>query len=277
MKKLFNLLLFPLISLPIFADESNESGDSVFDEVVVTAQRQEQSLQDVPIAVSAFDSDDLATQQIETGSDLQLVVPGLQFSPTDAGGSFSIRGLRNFAVGATADSGVEIHMNDLPMGRTTMQDGNFFDMERIEVLRGPQGTLFGKNSIGGVINLITAKPDTNVWSSSIDIDAYEYDGLNVKAHANLPIIEDSLALRLAFSSTKRDGYVKNIYSKRLNDDIVDGKDCFLLEVLPIKKVKSTYSKHITWIDKKSMIIVQEESYDLGGQLRKKKKFYFDSI
>lgn len=68
----------------------------------------------------------------------------------------------------------------------------------------------------------------------------------------------------------------NVY-KRLNDDIVDGKDCFLLEVLPNEKVKSTYSKHITWIDKKSMIIVQEESYDLGGQLRKKKKFYFDSI
>lgn len=65
--------------------------------------------------------------------------------------------------------------------------------------------------------------------------------------------------------------------KRLNDDIIDGKDCFLLEVLPNENVKSTYSKHITWIDKKSMIVVQEESYDLGGQLRKKKKFYFDSI
>ena len=65
--------------------------------------------------------------------------------------------------------------------------------------------------------------------------------------------------------------------KRLNDDMIDGKDCFLLEVLPNENVKSTYSKHITWIDKNSMIAVQEESYDLGGQLRKKKKFYFDSI
>ena len=129
MKKLLNFFLISVVSLPIFSDETSE--ESVFDEVVVTAQRQEQSLQDVPIAVSAFTADDLATQQIENGTDLQLVVPGLQFAPTDNGGSFSIRGLRNFAVGATSDSGVEIHMNDLPMGRTTMQDSGFFDMERI--------------------------------------------------------------------------------------------------------------------------------------------------
>ena len=221
MKKLLNFFLISVVSIPIFSDETSE--ESVFDEVVVTAQRQEQSLQDVPIAVSAFTADDLATKQIEDGTDLQLVVPGLQFAPTDNGGSFSIRGLRNFAVGATSDSGVEIHMNDLPMGRTTMQDSGFFDMERIEVLRGPQGTLFGKNSIGGVINLITAKPDTTTFSTSAEFDRYEYDGSNVKAHANLPIIEDTLALRLAFSKNKRDGYVQNIYSKRLNDDI-DGRD-----------------------------------------------------
>ena len=117
MRNLIQILLISVISFPIFTDESDES---VFDEVVVTAQRQEQSLQDVPIAVSAFDSEGLETQQIEGGSDLQLVVPGLQFSPTDSGGSFAIRGLRNFAVGATSDSGVEIHMNDLPMGRSFM-------------------------------------------------------------------------------------------------------------------------------------------------------------
>ena len=80
MRNLIQILLISVISFPIFTDESDES---VFDEVVVTAQRQEQSLQDVPIAVSAFDSEGLETQQIEGGSDLQLVVPGLQFSPTD--------------------------------------------------------------------------------------------------------------------------------------------------------------------------------------------------
>ena len=69
---------------------------------------------------------------------------------------------------------------------------------------------------------------------------------------------------------------ENIY-KRLEDDTLDGKDCFVLEVLPNEEIKSTYSKHITWIDKESMIAVQEESYDLGGGLRKKKKFFFESI
>ena len=69
---------------------------------------------------------------------------------------------------------------------------------------------------------------------------------------------------------------ENIY-KRLEDETLDGKDCFVLEVLPNEDIKSTYSKHITWIDKESMIAVQEESYDLGGGLRKKKKFFFESI
>ena len=110
--------------VPAFAQASLE-------EVIVTAQRVEQSLQDVPLAVSAFSADALKEQQIEGMSDLQLAAPSLQFAASDGtGGAFSIRGITNLATSATADSGVEVHVNDIPMGRTTAQDGEFFDLER---------------------------------------------------------------------------------------------------------------------------------------------------
>ena len=151
--------------------QSQESSASLIEEIIVTSQRTEESLQDVPIAVTALTSSMLEDMQIEGGSDLQLVTPSLSFQGSDAtGGAFNIRGITNLAVSPTAESGVEIHVNDLPVGATTMQDGDFLDMERIEVLRGPQGTLFGKNSVGGVINLITAKPQFGQTFGSMTLE-----------------------------------------------------------------------------------------------------------
>ena len=96
------------------------------------------------------------------------------------------------------------------MGSTTMQDGEFFDMQRIEVLRGPQGTLFGKNSVAGAINLITNKADSAEFTSDIGLDLHQYNGQRVKGHVNLPL-NDSLAVRVAYLGYERDGYVNNIY------------------------------------------------------------------
>ena len=193
--------------------QSQESSASLIEEIIVTSQRTEESLQDVPIAVTALTSSMLEDMQIEGGSDLQLVTPSLSFQGSDAtGGAFNIRGITNLAVSPTAESGVEIHVNDLPVGATTMQDGDFLDMERIEVLRGPQGTLFGKNSVGGVINLITAKPQFGQTFGSMTLEKGSYDLVKTKMMFNMPI-GDSLALRIAGASNDRDGDIKNIYSK----------------------------------------------------------------
>jgi outer membrane receptor protein involved in Fe transport len=193
--------------------QSQESSASLIEEIIVTSQRTEESLQDVPIAVTALTSNMLEDMQIEGGSDLQLVTPSLSFQGSDAtGGAFNIRGITNLAVSPTAESGVEIHVNDMPVGATTMQDGDFLDMERIEVLRGPQGTLFGKNSVGGVINLITARPQFGDAFGSATVDVGSYDLLKTKLMLNVPL-GDSLAMRIAASSNDRDGDIKNIYSK----------------------------------------------------------------
>ena len=121
---------------------SSMFAQSTIEEVVVTAQRTEQSLQDVPIAVSAFTDEMLSERQIEVASDIQLQVPGVGYSSNTFGtGGFSIRGISNFATAASADAGVEVHLNGLPLGTTSTNELGFMDMSRIEVLRGPQGTL----------------------------------------------------------------------------------------------------------------------------------------
>ena len=156
----------------------------------------------------------LEDQQIQSGSDLQLLTPSLNFQGGDAGGgTFNIRGITNLAVSNTAESGVEVHVNDLPVGSTTMQDGEFLDLERIEVLRGPQGTLYGKNSVGGAINLITARPRFDEMTQMVSVDLGDYDLEKIRYTLNYPINEN-MAVRFAGLIINRDGDIENIYSKR---------------------------------------------------------------
>ena len=158
MSKFFKLIL-GFAGLSVFT--SAIYAQATVEEVIVTAQRTEQSLQDVPISVSAFSEEILSDRQIEYASDLQLQVPGVTYSADwfSQVVDLLIRGITNFATSSSSDAGVEVHMNGLPLGATATNEIGFLDMERIEVLRGPQGTLFGRNSTGGVINMITAKPD----------------------------------------------------------------------------------------------------------------------
>ena len=190
---------------------------ATIEEVIVTAQRTEQSLQDVPIAVSAFTDEILSDRQIEVASDLQLQVPGVSYSADAFGsGGFSIRGVTNLAVSSSADAGVEVHVNGLPLGATSTNEIGFLDMTRIEVLRGPQGTLFGRNATGGVVNMITARPDLDEFYGKADV-RYGTDGeKQLEMIFNVPIA-DSLAARFAFSNFERDGITKNLYSKATND------------------------------------------------------------
>ena len=200
------------ISTPLLAQ-------SIADEIVVTAQRTEQSLQDVPIAVSAFGGEELNDRQIESLQDIQFNIPSFSFSRTGfTGSSISLRGIGALATGATTEPSVSVHINDVFISAPRIFETEFFDVERLEVLRGPQGTLFGRNATGGVINVITNKADTSEIGGSVDIEYGNFDSVKFKGALNVPIIEDVLAARVAGTIIQRDGFTENVFTGNDIDD-----------------------------------------------------------
>ncbi len=140
-------------------------------EIVVTAQRQNETLQSVPIAVSAFNAEALEKQQIKNSSDLMLTLPNITFTKTGfTSSSFTIRGVGDLCVGVSCDAATGIHINGSPTPSTRLFETEFFDLERVEVLRGPQGTLFGRNATSGVVNFISAKPKLTGFEASAEAE-----------------------------------------------------------------------------------------------------------
>ncbi len=188
------------------------------DVIIVTAQRRAESLQSVPIAVSAFSAKTLEAQQINNASDLQLTLPNVSFTKSNfTSSSFTIRGIGDLCVGVTCDSATAIHTNGAPLFGTRLFETEYFDLERIEVLRGPQGTLFGRNATSGVVNVITAKPDLSGVHASGDFEYGNYNSIKAKAMFNLPLT-DTIGVRFAGFYLNRDGYTTNLYDNTKIDD-----------------------------------------------------------
>ncbi|MBX8843558.1 TonB-dependent receptor [Sphingomonas melonis] len=199
-------------------DPNAASADTGIQDIVVTAQRQSQRLQDVPIAVSAFSADNIEKQQIVNPIALQQSLPSITFTKTGyTTSSFTIRGIGDLCVGVTCDQATAIHVNDMPLATTRLFESEFFDLERVEVLRGPQGTLFGRNATSGVVNFITAKPDLSGVHAAGEFEYGNYDSKRAKAMFNLPIT-DTLGIRVAGTYLKRDGYTFNTYDNSRIDD-----------------------------------------------------------
>ncbi|MFN7157267.1 MAG: TonB-dependent receptor, partial [Erythrobacter cryptus] len=191
-------------------------------EIIVTAQRQAQSLQDVPIAVTAFDATTLQRQQINNPLDIQLTLPNITFTKTNfTGASFTVRGVGDLCVGVTCDSATAIHAEGMPLFATRLFESEFFDLERVEVLRGPQGTLFGRNATGGVVNFVAAKPRADAIRAAGEIEYGNFDSLRLKGMFNLPLA-DNLALRVAGTYLRRDGFTQNVF----NNTRIDGRDLY---------------------------------------------------
>ncbi|WP_375272403.1 TonB-dependent receptor [Sphingomonas sp.] len=191
-------------------------------DIVVTAQRQSQRLQDVPIAVTAFTAENLERQQIVNPVALQQTLPNITFTKTNfTSSSFTIRGVGDLCVGTTCDSATAIHVNDMPLLATRLFESEFFDLERVEVLRGPQGTLFGRNATSGVVNFITAKPDLSGVHAAGEFEYGNYDSKRVRAMFNLPFT-DTLGIRVAGTYLNRDGYTFNEFT----GNRIDGRDLY---------------------------------------------------
>ena len=182
----------------------------VIEEIVVQAQRRAQSLQDVPIAVTALGFDLVEKQDIHDLTDIATRVPGLTFSPFSPGQNIvALRGVSSNDDGAGTDNSVAVFIDDIYLGRVSNINPEMFDIEQIEVLRGPQGVLYGKNTIGGAINVISTKPSLEEAVAKLKINIGNYNRSDFSGLISGPIA-DNIAAKFSFSTRKRDGWATNV-------------------------------------------------------------------
>jgi outer membrane receptor protein involved in Fe transport len=206
-----NSILFSFVFLALSVSSQE------IEEVVVTATKKEESLQDVAIAIEAFTSEDITEQLIYDMGDIAEQVPGLGVGKSVGSGSaYTIRGIGSFGVGAANTSSVVTASNGHSTNDSVFNDIGMFDLERIEVLKGPQGTLNGRNATTGVINFVTARPTADA-GGSVDITVGNYDQQRINSVLNLPL-SDSLRTRVAVVSNYRSGYMKNLELGTTYDD-----------------------------------------------------------
>lgn len=188
-------------------------GNLVLEEVIVTARKREEVLQDTPVAISAFSSEDLKVAGIANTRDLQLSVPGLIFSEMgNKSPSIFIRGIGQKESSAVLDPGVGVYINSIYIPRTDSQLLDVVDTQSIQVLRGPQGTLFGKNNTGGALLVTTQLPDTQELGGEVSTRVGNFGRADLKVSGNIPLIEDKLAARVSLNTTNTDGYLKSTYN-----------------------------------------------------------------
>lgn len=186
---------------PIVA--STEGG---LEEIVVTAQRREESLQRAAISVTAISGEGLLTRGVTTAQQLTQVAPALQVSPAAGPYTvFTIRSVSNFGGNAFSDPAIAVNFSGEYLATPTAVHGLFYDLERIEVLKGPQGTLYGRNATGGAINILPQRARIGERSGALNLEAGNYKRLAVSGAVNLPVGETS-ALRAAYQIVQRDGY-----------------------------------------------------------------------
>ncbi|MDZ7782312.1 MAG: TonB-dependent receptor [Halioglobus sp.] len=189
---------------------------AMLEEVIVTARRREESLQETPVAVSAFSAEDLTEAGISTITDLQQSVPSLQFAQNGGKNSvIFIRGIGQREGSAVLDPGVGVYINDIFIPRSDAQVLDTVDTESIQVLRGPQGTLFGKNTTGGAILVTTREPDFEAFETTLTTRLGNFGRRDGMLRGNIPLIEDSMGLRYAVNRRTLDGYL---------DNVLDGKE-----------------------------------------------------
>lgn len=197
-----------------------EADDSGITDIVVTAQRREQSVQDVPIAISAFSSAQLEAQGVSNTLQLGQYVPNLIAQNNTGLGSanaYFLRGLGNTETIATFDPPIGTYVDDIYISRQNANNLSLFDVERVEVLRGPQGTLFGRNTTGGAINVIMKKPGDRV-SGYAEIGYGSYKKKLARGSIDLPLAP-GFAIKASGYWQNDDGYVKNVTTgERMNDD-----------------------------------------------------------
>lgn len=201
---------------PLPAAPEETAANETQGDIVVTAQKRSESLQKVPISITALTGEQLERQQIKAASDLSSIVPNLQVSSPlgDATPIFALRGVTQIDFGVAQNGPVAVYYDEVYHGNLTLLGVGLYDLERVEVLKGPQGTLYGKNTTGGAINLIARVPD---FTSAANISASygNYNAVLIEGGAQTALT-DTLAVRGAFTFGRARGWFKNDAPDRAN-------------------------------------------------------------
>ncbi|HTO39959.1 MAG TPA: TonB-dependent receptor [Rhizomicrobium sp.] len=199
-------------------------------------------VQSIPIAITALSQEQLTATQTAGGPDLVKQVPNLTFTKTNfTGYSIQIRGIGTQAISVTTDPAVAVAFNDMPFIRNHFFEQEFFDVSQVEILRGPQGTLYGRNATAGVVNLVSARP-TDQFEAKLSGDIGNYKNRRFEGMVNLPIVDDRLAIRVAGEWTKRSGYTTN----GLTGNQVDGRNLWSSRVTIGWKPLENVQANLVW-------------------------------
>lgn len=207
------------VSVPAVQAQSSERQMVQLEEVIVTARRREELLQDIPIAVTAFDQEFLTEQNITEIGDLGVYVPSFRISDSAPGTNsplITLRGQRPSDVGLTVDPAIPIYFAEIPLTPNQGTNLAMYDLANVQVLKGPQGTLFGRNSTGGALLLTPQTPGTEMGGYA-QVRAGNYDLIHVEGGVDLPV-SDTLQFRLSGRSIDRDGYQDNVADNALKGD-----------------------------------------------------------
>ncbi len=190
----------------------NRGSSFVIEEIVVSAQKRTERLQDVPISITAIGSDAMERTRSSQLVDIQRLSPNLLFgNGGNKDATISIRGISDYTRNVGYDARTGVYLDGVYVGQSHAMNQELLDIERVEILRGPQGTLFGKNTVSGAINLITKKPQDELRGLA-QISVGNFDKIDVQGMLNVPLVPETLFIKVSGRHSKNDGYITNIFN-----------------------------------------------------------------
>jgi len=209
LRRAVSIALVLAAAAPTLSSQAQDSS-AVLDEVIVSAQKRQENLQEVPVSVTVLGAEQLRSLQINSGTEVAKQTPNLRVSNlgNEDQPKFSMRGIAtpDFNLNTTSPTG--IFYDEVYVASQFLGGPQIFDLERVEVLRGPQGTLFGKNTTGGAISFVTRAPSYET-EGNVSVQAGNNNYFHAQGAFNMPLVDDKFATRIAFNTSKSDGWIKN--------------------------------------------------------------------
>jgi iron complex outermembrane receptor protein len=192
--------------------EAQTTPDNQVDVIVITAQKRSESAQEVPVSVTAVSGDDLTNSGVRTATQIASLVPNLAVSTpySESQPEYSLRGISVSDFSQNQQSPIALYVDEVYKGVGALQSLQIYDIERLEVLRGPQGTLYGRNATGGAISFFTRGPEFDAANGYVTVGAGNYGGVDASAAYGQQIVDDVLAFRVAGMYQESDGYVEEL-------------------------------------------------------------------